>query len=27
VLVIDNLLTAHGRLPFAGPRKIALAMT
>jgi alpha-ketoglutarate-dependent taurine dioxygenase len=27
VLVIDNLLTAHGRLPFEGPRKIALAMT
>jgi hypothetical protein len=27
VLVIDNLLTAHGRLPFTGPRKIALAMT
>jgi alpha-ketoglutarate-dependent taurine dioxygenase len=27
ILVLDNLLTAHGRLPFAGPRKIALAMT
>jgi hypothetical protein len=25
--VIDNLLAAHGRLPFTGPRKIALAMT
>ncbi len=27
VLVLDNILTAHGRLPFAGARKIALAMT
>jgi len=27
ILVLDNLLTAHGRLPFQGPRKIALAMT
>jgi alpha-ketoglutarate-dependent taurine dioxygenase len=27
ILVIDNVLTAHGRLPFEGPRKIALAMT
>jgi hypothetical protein len=27
VLVLDNLLTAHGRLPFTGRRKIALAMT
>jgi alpha-ketoglutarate-dependent taurine dioxygenase len=27
ILVIDNLLAAHGRLPFTGPRKIALAMT
>lgn len=27
VLVLDNLLTAHGRMPFAGARKIILAMT
>jgi hypothetical protein len=27
VVVLDNLLAAHGRLPFSGPRKIALAMT
>jgi hypothetical protein len=27
ILVIDNMLTAHGRMPFEGPRKIALAMT
>jgi alpha-ketoglutarate-dependent taurine dioxygenase len=27
VVVIDNLLAAHGRRPFTGPRKIALAMT
>jgi alpha-ketoglutarate-dependent taurine dioxygenase len=27
LLVIDNLLAAHGRLPFQGPRKIALAMS
>ena len=27
MLVLDNILTAHGRLPFEGPRKIALAMT
>jgi alpha-ketoglutarate-dependent taurine dioxygenase len=27
ILVIDNMLTAHGRLPFGGPRRIALAMT
>jgi alpha-ketoglutarate-dependent taurine dioxygenase len=27
VVVLDNLLAAHGRLPFTGPRKIALAMT
>jgi alpha-ketoglutarate-dependent taurine dioxygenase len=26
VLVLDNLLAAHGRMPFSGPRKIALAM-
>jgi hypothetical protein len=27
VLVLDNFLVAHGRMPFAGPRKVALAMT
>jgi alpha-ketoglutarate-dependent taurine dioxygenase len=27
VLVLDNFLAAHGRRPFRGPRKIALAMT
>jgi alpha-ketoglutarate-dependent taurine dioxygenase len=27
ILVLDNMLTAHGRLPFEGPRRIALAMT
>jgi alpha-ketoglutarate-dependent taurine dioxygenase len=27
ILVLDNMLAAHGRMPFAGPRKIALAMT
>jgi hypothetical protein len=27
VLVLDNLLTAHGRCPFSGPRKILLTMT
>jgi alpha-ketoglutarate-dependent taurine dioxygenase len=27
ILVLDNLLAAHGRMPFSGPRKIALAMT
>lgn len=27
VLVLDNLLAAHGRRPFSGPRKIVLAMT
>jgi alpha-ketoglutarate-dependent taurine dioxygenase len=26
VLVIDNLLVAHGRRPFSGPRRIVLAM-
>lgn len=26
VLVLDNLLAAHGRRPFSGPRRIALAM-
>ena len=27
VLILDNLLTAHGRMPFEGTRKIILAMT
>jgi alpha-ketoglutarate-dependent taurine dioxygenase len=27
ILVLDNMLAAHGRMPFSGPRKIALAMT
>jgi alpha-ketoglutarate-dependent taurine dioxygenase len=27
VLVLDNVLTAHGRCPFTGPRKILLTMT
>ncbi len=27
IIVIDNLLAAHGRRPFSGARKIALAMT
>jgi alpha-ketoglutarate-dependent taurine dioxygenase len=27
VLVLDNLLAAHGRMPFTGARKIILAMT
>jgi len=27
ILVLDNILTAHGRLPFSGARKIVLAMT
>jgi alpha-ketoglutarate-dependent taurine dioxygenase len=27
VLVLDNMLTAHGRMPFSGARKIILAMT
>ena len=27
VLILDNLLAAHGRMPFSGARKIALAMT
>ena len=26
VLILDNLLAAHGRAPFAGPRKIVVAM-
>lgn len=27
VLILDNLLAAHGRMPFSGARKIILAMT
>lgn len=27
ILVVDNMLAAHGREPFTGPRKIAVAMT
>jgi alpha-ketoglutarate-dependent taurine dioxygenase len=27
VLILDNILAAHGRAPFTGARKIALAMT
>jgi alpha-ketoglutarate-dependent taurine dioxygenase len=27
VLILDNMLTAHGRMPFSGARKIILAMT
>lgn len=27
ILILDNLLTAHGRMPFTGNRKITLAMT
>jgi alpha-ketoglutarate-dependent taurine dioxygenase len=27
IVLLDNHLAAHGRAPFAGPRKIALAMT
>jgi alpha-ketoglutarate-dependent taurine dioxygenase len=27
VLLIDNVLTSHGREPFIGPRKIVVAMT
>src|SRR5262249_5217163 len=26
ILLIDNMLTAHGRNPFVGPRKIVVAM-
>ncbi|HLL77380.1 MAG TPA: TauD/TfdA family dioxygenase [Pyrinomonadaceae bacterium] len=26
-LILDNMLAAHGRMPFTGPRKILLAMT
>jgi alpha-ketoglutarate-dependent taurine dioxygenase len=26
VLVLDNMLTAHARAPFAGPRQVRVAM-
>ena len=26
ILILDNMLTAHGRNPFVGPRKIVVAM-
>ena len=26
ILVVDNMLAAHGREPFTGPRKVAVAM-
>ena len=27
ILIVDNILSAHGRMPFSGARKIVLAMT
>jgi alpha-ketoglutarate-dependent taurine dioxygenase len=27
ILILDNILSAHGRMPFTGARKIILAMT
>jgi alpha-ketoglutarate-dependent taurine dioxygenase len=27
ILVLDNRLTAHGRMPFSGAKKIVLAMS
>lgn len=27
ILIVDNMLAAHGRMPFTGPRKILLAMS
>ncbi len=27
ILIVDNLLTAHGRMPFTGTRRVLLAMT
>jgi alpha-ketoglutarate-dependent taurine dioxygenase len=27
ILIVDNMLASHGRMPFTGPRKILLAMT
>jgi hypothetical protein len=26
ILMVDNMLVAHGREPFSGPRKILVAM-
>jgi hypothetical protein len=26
ILMVDNMLVAHGRLPFVGPRKVVVAM-
>jgi alpha-ketoglutarate-dependent taurine dioxygenase len=26
VMIVDNILVAHGRMPYFGPRKIAVAM-
>ena len=26
IMIVDNILTAHGRMPYSGPRKIAVAM-
>ena len=26
LLLLDNMLAAHGRMPFSGPRRIAVAM-
>ena len=26
VLMVDNMLVAHGRAPFSGPRKVIVAM-
>jgi alpha-ketoglutarate-dependent taurine dioxygenase len=26
ILMLDNMLTAHGRTPFEGPRKVVVAM-
>jgi alpha-ketoglutarate-dependent taurine dioxygenase len=27
ILIVDNILAAHGRMPFSGARRIVLAMT
>src|SRR5262245_39000635 len=27
ILVLDNMMTAHGRAPFAGPRKVLVGMS
>jgi hypothetical protein len=26
ILLLDNMLVAHGRAPYAGPRKVVVAM-